>query len=91
MSVIQAFFQSVASWFGFVGSCIASPSEACVPFAVFVAVGAVASAALFFVLLAYRFVQRRAHRGGMHAETAESADAPREPSHARIAVTPATA
>jgi hypothetical protein len=88
MSVISAFFGSVATWFGFVGSCIASPSGPCLPFAVFVAVGAVASAALVFVWLAYRFIRARPAVGDAHAAGAE----PRpEPSHARIGATPVTA
>ena len=54
MSVIHAFFDFVGTWFGFVGSCMASPTGACVPFLAFFAIGVAAGAALFLVLLAYR-------------------------------------
>ena len=54
MSAINAFFDFVVTWFGFVGSCLASPSGACVPFLAFLALGVAAAAALTLILLAYR-------------------------------------
>jgi hypothetical protein len=55
MSAISVFFDSVGAWFGFVGSCIASPSGACVPFLVFLASGVAAGIALALLLRAYRY------------------------------------
>ena len=46
--------ESIANWFGFVGSCVASPTGACAPFAAFLAVLIAASAALAGLYLAYR-------------------------------------
>ena len=54
MTAINAFFDFVLTWFGFVGSCVASPSGACVPFLAFLALGVAAAAALTLILLAYR-------------------------------------
>jgi hypothetical protein len=59
MTVINAFFDFVVTWFGFVGSCFASPSGACVPFLAFLALGAAAAAALTLILLAYRSAMNR--------------------------------
>lgn len=72
MSAINTFFDFVATWFGFVGSCFASPSGACVPFLAFLALGVAAAAALTLVLLAYRSALNGA-RGEAPAESAKRA------------------
>jgi hypothetical protein len=77
--MIHAFFESIASWFGFVGSCVASPSGACVPFLAFVATGAAASAALVIVLLAYRSMASRRDEGDVRDEKASNTLPQREP------------
>jgi hypothetical protein len=91
MSVISALFDSVATWFGFVTSCMVSPSGACVPLLAFVALGAAAGAALALVLLAYRAIQRRAN-SAMHSQDAkrEPAAPRRARARARVDETPAT-
>jgi hypothetical protein len=62
-------FDLIGTWFGFVGTCIASPTGACVPFLAFFALGTAAAAALVLLLLAYRSARRermpRAHFEGM--------------------------
>jgi len=52
-------FGLIATWFGNVGACIATPDVTCRPLLAFVALGAAASAALTLVLLAYRNAQQR--------------------------------
>lgn len=52
-------FHLVGAWFGYVGSCVASPDATCLPLMAFIALGAAASAALTLVLLCYAQVQRR--------------------------------
>jgi heme/copper-type cytochrome/quinol oxidase subunit 2 len=91
MSVIHAFFEFVANWFGFVGSCIASPSGACIPFLAFLALGAAASSALVLVLLAYHVVPFRRHQGAARTENERAEESRREPSGTRIPETPVTA
>jgi hypothetical protein len=59
MSLITAFLEYIGTWFGYVGSCVASPNGTCVPFLAFVALGVAAGAALALVLLAYRSAQAR--------------------------------
>jgi hypothetical protein len=100
MSVIHALFDFVGTWFGFVGSCVASPTGACVPFLAFFAIGVAAGAALFLVLLAYGaagFDVLRAIRLKVAAMRSKGSlhksNAPRQPGRAQPAVngTPATA
>jgi hypothetical protein len=58
---MNAFIEPIANWFGFVGSCVASPIDACIPFAAFLAVLIAASAALVGLYVSYRpYVQRDA-------------------------------
>ena len=66
-------FHLIGTWFGYVGSCVASPDATCRPLMAFIALGAAAGAALTLVLLAYANVQRR--------ESAENEDAR---THARV-------
>lgn len=54
MGAIDSFFSSVASWFGYVGSCALSPEATCRPFLAFLALGVSAAAALALLLIAYR-------------------------------------
>jgi len=61
VSPMNTSIESIANWFGFVGSCVASPTGACAPFAAFLAVLIAASAALAGLYLAYRpYLQRDA-------------------------------
>jgi hypothetical protein len=62
MSAISGFFQSIGTWFGYVGSCVASPNATCVPFVAFVGLAGAAGAALALVLLAYRSAREREAR-----------------------------
>ena len=71
MPGIESLFTSVATWFGFVGSCVAGGGPACRPFLAFVALAAAAGAALALLLMAWRAFQQeqlqspedlRAHR-----------------------------
>jgi hypothetical protein len=64
MSAINAFFDVVGAWFGFVGSCFVSPAGACGPFLAFLALGIAAGATLALLLLAYRSA-----RNGAQGET----------------------
>ena len=71
---MNIFIESLAKWFGFVGSCVASPIGACIPFAAFIAVLIGASAALGGLYLAFRpnvhreaSDSRRARERGMSA------------------------
>jgi hypothetical protein len=64
MSAINAFFDFIGAWFGFVGSCFVSPTGACVPFLAFLALGVAAGAALMLLMLAYRSA-----RDGARGET----------------------
>jgi hypothetical protein len=72
MTAINAFFDFVVTWFGFVGSCFASPSGACVPFLAFLALGVAAAAALMLILHAYRSALNGA-RGETPTERGERA------------------
>jgi hypothetical protein len=58
MSIIESFFGVIATWFGYVGSCVASPDASCRPFLAFVVLGAASAAALALVLLAYQALKR---------------------------------
>jgi hypothetical protein len=62
MSAISGFFQLIGTWFGYVGSCVASPNATCVPFVAFVGLAGAAGAALALVLLAYRSARERETR-----------------------------
>jgi hypothetical protein len=70
MSVIHAFFDFIGTWFGFVLSCAASPTGACVPFLAFLALGIAAGASLVLLLLAYRSALSR-EQGEPPAVTSE--------------------
>jgi hypothetical protein len=81
-------FDLIGTWFGFVGTCIATPTGACVPFLAFFALGAAAAAALVLLLVAYRSAQpermARAHFEGMQriiASVRERLRAPRPTKH----------
>jgi hypothetical protein len=52
----------IGTWFGYVGSCVASPDATCRPFLAFLALAAAAVAALALVLMAYRAEHERAMR-----------------------------
>ena len=58
MSIIESFFGVIATWFGYVGSCVASPDASCGPFLAFVVLTAASAAALALVLLAYQALKR---------------------------------
>jgi hypothetical protein len=47
-------FDLISTWFGYVGSCVASPDATCRPFIAFIALGVAATAALTLTILAYR-------------------------------------
>lgn len=49
----------LASWFGYVGSCVAAPDATCRPLLAFVALGVSASAGLLLIVLAYRHAHAR--------------------------------
>lgn len=87
MSLISAFFHAVGTWFGFVGSCIASPSGACVPFLAFLALGVAAAGGLTLLLLAYRSARNRSDG----QTQAEAPKALREPARSRIGQRPVPA
>ena len=91
MSMIHAIFEPIATWFGFVGSCIGSPNGACVPFVAFLALGAAASAALAIVLLAYRSMMSRRDEGTARDEKASDTLPLREPGSTVLRETPAAA
>ena len=50
----MSFLHSIGTWFGYVGSCVASPDATCRPFLAFVALGVAATAALTLMVIAYR-------------------------------------
>jgi hypothetical protein len=50
----MSFLNSIGTWFGYVGSCVASPDATCRPFLAFVALGVAAAAALTLMVIAYR-------------------------------------
>lgn len=54
-----SFFTFVATWFGYVGSCVVAPDATCRPFLGFILMGAAACAALTLIILAYRSAQAR--------------------------------
>ena len=60
-------FKFIATWFGYVGSCVFSPDATCGPFVAFFALGAAATVGLVLVVMAYR----RAQVGETAEETAE--------------------
>ena len=62
MSIIEAFFGVIATWFGYVGSCVASPDASCGPFLAFVVLAAASAAALALLVLAYQALQREESR-----------------------------
>lgn len=62
MSVIHAFFSTVLSWFGYVGSCAAGSETTCRPFLAFVALTIASAAALALVLRAYRALKPEEER-----------------------------
>lgn len=62
MSVIESFFGVIATWFGYVGSCVALPDASCGPFLGFVVLAAASAGALALVLLAYQALQREESR-----------------------------
>ena len=49
MSIIH----SIGTWFGYVGSCVATPDATCRPFLAFVALAVAATTALVLLVLAY--------------------------------------
>lgn len=51
--------ESLFTWFGYVGSCLATPDATCRPFLAFILMGAAASAALTLVIMRYRAVRAR--------------------------------
>jgi|SoiMethySBSTD1v2_1073268.scaffolds.fasta_scaffold26137_6 hypothetical protein len=51
---MNAIIESIGNWFGFVGSCVASPTGACVPFVIFLTIAVAASAVLAGIYFAYR-------------------------------------
>jgi hypothetical protein len=59
---MSAFVESIGTWFGFVGSCVASPTGACIPFLAFLALGVAAGAAFAGVVIAYRAGFKRLSR-----------------------------
>jgi hypothetical protein len=78
MSAINAIFDAVAIWFGFVSGCVQSPSGACVPFLAFLALGAAAGAGLVLVLLAYRAAVHRVQIDTRSETMQDGAKTPRE-------------
>ena len=54
MGLIESFFTSIQTWFGFVGSCVVGPNATCRPFLGFLALAIAAGAALLLVARAYR-------------------------------------
>lgn len=50
----MGFFNSIGTWFGYVGSCVASPDATCRPFLAFLALGIAAAAALTLMVIAHR-------------------------------------
>src|SRR5688572_9084009 len=62
MPIIESFFGIIATWFGYVGSCVASPDASCGPFLAFVVLAAASAAALALLLLAYQTLQREESR-----------------------------
>jgi hypothetical protein len=59
MDLIQSFFSTVGTWFGFVGSCVAGPDAVCRPFIGFVMLATTAAIALYLVVKAYRAARSR--------------------------------
>ena len=49
----MSIFHSIGTWFGYVGSCVATPDATCRPFLAFVALAVAATAALVLLVLAY--------------------------------------
>jgi 7-keto-8-aminopelargonate synthetase-like enzyme len=62
MDLIQTFFSTLGTWFGFVGSCVAGPDVVCRPFIGFVMLTTMAAVALYLVLKAYQAAQSAARR-----------------------------
>ena len=58
MSIIESLWGVIATWFGYVGSCVATPDASCGPFLAFVVLAAASAAALALVLLAYQALKR---------------------------------
>jgi hypothetical protein len=54
MAGIESLFTSIATWFGFVSSCVAGGGPACRPFLAFVALAVAAGAALALLIMAWR-------------------------------------
>ena len=77
---IESFFSAIATWFGFVGSCVAGSGTACRPFLAFVAITAAAGVALALLLIAFRALQREQAKE-------ESAGALAMQSHERVPAT----
>jgi hypothetical protein len=89
---MNAFFDFIGNWFGFVTSCAASPTGACVPFLAFLALGIAAGAALFLLVLAYRSaLDREKGDGRMTAEPRTKPSRERIRARRPISDTPATA
>jgi hypothetical protein len=62
MDLIQSFFSTIGTWFGFVGSCVAGPDVVCRPFIGFVMLTTMAAVALYLVLKAYQAAKSSARR-----------------------------
>jgi hypothetical protein len=62
MSVIDSIFSVIGTWFGYVGSCVATPNATCTPFVSFIVLGAAATAGLALVVMAYHALQREETR-----------------------------
>ena len=58
----ESFFSAIATWFGFVGSCVAGSGTACRPFLAFVAITAAAGVALALLVAAVRALQQEQAR-----------------------------
>ena len=52
-------FQFIATWFGYVGSCVFSPDATCGPFVAFLALGAAATCGLVLIVMAYHRAEER--------------------------------
>jgi membrane protein implicated in regulation of membrane protease activity len=58
MGIIESFFTTVFTWFGFVGACVAGPNATCRPLLAFLAIAVASGAALVLVTRAFRALQR---------------------------------
>ena len=62
MGAIQSFFSTIATWFGYVGSCAIGAETTCRPFLAFLVLAIASGAALALVMRAYRALRPEAEQ-----------------------------